>query len=116
LPPRSKYSEADQQWMQPGAPTEQQAQTGQERHTDLPERGNDAGESLGRNLSAPGPGCEGQVAGVEAGVEAGAGVGAAVLDEESDDELVALDDDSVDDDVLALEVLLAEELPLLSVL
>ena len=34
----------------------------------------------------------------------------------SDDELVALDDDSVDDDVLALEVLLAEELPLLSVL
>ena len=98
--------------MQPGAPTEQQAQTGQERHTDLPERGNEAGESLGRNLSAPGPGCEGQVA----GVEAGAGAGAGVLDEESDDELVALDDDSVDDDVLALEVLLAEELPLLSVL
>ena len=49
-------------------------------------------------------------------MEAGAGAGAGVLDEESDDELVALDDDSVDDDVLAVEVLLAEELPLLSVL
>ncbi len=49
-------------------------------------------------------------------MDAGAGAGAGVLVDESEDELVVLDDESADDEVLEPEVLLAEELPRLSVL